>query len=212
MFLIVSIVQCQEANNSQRATEPSLDETQKWILQTFTSENAHRSDCQEYTPDLPGVNYGAYTSCFYTDYKNLTFAHCKMSFEIQHGQGGIKEGGPNYSPDDANSTVVLLDLSQIDPTSIKTENLRGTFGKLDKKTFYPNPATMIDVRFGTTNDLNSIVVTYPHASYSKDHPEEVHSCCGLGDAGITLEPNYAPRFVKAFRHAIDLCGGKPSTF
>jgi hypothetical protein len=45
----------------------------------------------------------------------------------------------------------------------------------------------------------------------KDH--ETNSRDKSYQAGIALDDvKYAPRFKKAFRHAVVLCGGRPSTY
>jgi hypothetical protein len=70
------------------------------------------------------------------------------------------------------------------------------------------------VSIQTTNDKDSIV-------------EKAHTPAGKGETirsmehevgfpypkgGIAVKPDYAPRFLKALRHAVELCGGKRSTF
>lgn len=211
-FLAAYLMEAQQAEYSQQRRTPSLEDTESWIKSTFTEENAGRSDCQEYDPGQPGVIYGPYASCTYSVYK-ISFDLCKVIIEVHQSTGGIGENGKK--PDVykfKHDSVVSFNLSDIDPTTIKLETPRGTYGDLNKKTHYDNPPSMVDVHFGTTNDLDRIQVQYPYSSYLKGQPEKIHACCGLGEWGIAVRPDYAPRFVKALHKAVELCDGKHSTF
>ena len=55
-------IRAQQAKNPQSEQKPSLEEAETWIKQTFTDDNVGSSDCQEYDPERPGVNYGPYAS------------------------------------------------------------------------------------------------------------------------------------------------------
>jgi hypothetical protein len=203
--------QGQQAGDPQQAQKPSLEDTETWIKQTFTDENAGSSDCEESDPDILGLNYGPYTSCRYSKYEQIRFAQCKVSFEIHHSTGGLGKGGFWHgAPDFKNDAIVSFSLRDIDPTTIKTSGLRGLYGDLKKKTFYKNEPWNVEVHFGTTNEDNKIEVEYPHGSTSGT-PSKVHDCCEFG-GGVTVRPEYAPRFVNALHNAVELCGGKPSTF
>jgi len=211
-FLAHHFLKAQQPEDSQQRETPSLIDTESWIKLTFTEETAGRSDCQEYDPEKPGVNYGPYASCTYSAYK-ISFEACKVTLEVHQSTGGTGVNG--QKPDEYNfkrDSVVSFNLGDIDPTTIKLGTPRGTYGDLKKKTHFDNPPSMVEVHFATSNNLDRIQVLYPYSSYLKDRPEKAHACCGMGEWGIAVKPDYAPRFVKALDHAVQLCGGKPSTF
>ena len=67
----------------------------------------------------------------------------------------------------------------------------------------------VSICFSTTNSENKIITTYENSQMEYKN----HDFCLVGaTSGITVRTEYAPRFVKALKHLIDLCGGKPSTF
>ena len=54
IILLISagrVIYAQHPSDSKQTPPPSLADTEKWIVQTFTSDNTGRSDCQEYNPD-----------------------------------------------------------------------------------------------------------------------------------------------------------------
>lgn len=211
MFLAAHSMQPQQSVDPQRKQRPSLDETEGWIKQTFTNENTGRSNCGEYDPNQPGVNFGSYTSCTYSAYK-ISFAACKVTLEVHESTGGFGENG--QKPDEYNfkrDSLVSFDLSDIDPNTIKPDAPYGTYGDLKKRTHFDNPPWNVDVHFRTTNDANKIEVDYPFGS-DPGKPNGVHTCCDYIGFGLAVRPDYAPRFVKALRNAVELCGGKSSTF
>lgn len=96
-------------------------------------------------------------------------------------------------------------LADIDPDNIQVENLgKGQFAKLF--------AGQAAVSFHTTNYAKKII----HSSRGPffpggpllQRPEEIPT----SDYTILTNDWFAPRFAKAFRHAVELCGGKRSSF
>lgn len=221
-FVIVLSVGCmihaQQAGNSHQSPRPSLDDTEKWIVQTFTSENTGASACEEYSDDTMGdvsVGYGPYMECYNTSYNNLSIDQCRVMFEIHKLHSALGKNGMHREVVDTMGKVVTFDLGDIDPTSILAGSPYGQFGNPGKKTYHDNPALYLDISIRTTNDFNRIAIEngLPRQPISERHkPEMLHTCCGLVENGITVSPEYAPRFIKAMRHAVELCGGKPSTF
>jgi hypothetical protein len=54
---------------------------------------------------------------------------------------------------------------------------------------------------------------FPNNSAYCDEPEHKETPLSLtSDSLVFHSPEYTERFIKAFRHAVELCGGKPSTF
>jgi hypothetical protein len=94
-----------------------------------------------------------------------------------------------------------FELGNIDPTSIKFEVL-------------PDPdAAQLDIR---TRDDAAKVTMDIFAEGEKDRTGiftyKQHDTHKVNHFHLLINPDYAPRVVKAFRHAVELCGGKPSTF
>jgi hypothetical protein len=90
---------------------------------------------------------------------------------------------------------VSFSLTDIDPTDIRVQNLgQGEF----KELFEGQSA----VRFHTTNYRKKII----HTSNNPLEP--------IPTADYTVFTNdwFAPRFAKAFKRAVELCGGQPSSF
>ena len=78
---------------------------------------------------------------------------------------------------------ITMDLKSIEPMRVRFTPVEG------------KPWAYVDI--GTTND------------------EETIQTPDRKTAGVALrfdEPDFAKRFAKALRHAVELCGGKPSTF
>jgi hypothetical protein len=221
-FIILISAECmihaQKAGYFQETPRPSLEDTAAWITQTFTDESTGRSDCNEFNYDGWGNvsdGPGPYMDCFNTSYDNLTINQCRVTFEIHKLRSVVEKSGMHHEVVETLGKTVTFDLGDIDPTSILAGSPYGRFGNLDKKTSNDNPPSYVDISIRTTNDFNRISVEngLPRQPISERHtPEMVHTCCGLLENGITVAPEYAPRFVKAFRNAVELCGGKPSTF
>jgi hypothetical protein len=64
----------------------------------------------------------------------------------------------------------------------------------------PTPGTVAQVKFGTRN--NAEVLTYTGNIVGK----------GANSEFTIDDADYPRRFAQAFRHGVELCGGKPSTF
>jgi hypothetical protein len=198
----------QQAENPKRQ-EPSLAETEEWITQTFTDMNTGKTLCGEFNSYVPSSEYGPDLSCNFEFY-TLEFDQCEVKFYTRYAHTLIN-AAQNIRElavrDQQMDYLLSFTLSDIDPTSISVTDLKqGSLGPLDKKTFHPN-IPYVAVNFRTTNDKNSMVESKPDGTGKM----AVHDCCTFG-SGIGMEPNYAPRFVRALRHAVELCGGKPSAF
>jgi hypothetical protein len=112
--------------------------------------------------------------------------------------------------DKKETTVLFFNLHDIEPSSLKATEPTGSFGLLEKKTWHHNEPSA-DVHFETTDNAETMVLVYPYS----DHPTKrykKHVCCDVIGSGIAMKPEYAARFVKALRHAVELCGGKASVF
>ena len=208
-WILTGAVLCvaQTPHSGTENSKPSLQETEKWISQTFTDENTGRVDCGEFDP-VTRSDYGAYTDCFYSSYA-IQFDECDVDLIIIK----TERTDPNkVNNDGRDDSIVSFSLRSIDPATIKMGEPQRQFGNSDKKRFHSNDIVYVNLLFGTTDQAKTIGVRYPHSGRdaSKVWPE--HECCGLLQPGVALKPDYAPRFMKAFKHAVELCGGKYSLF
>ncbi len=72
-----------------------------------------------------------------------------------------------------------------------------------------------DICLATTDSEPKMTLQYPYSTSStggNHKPYKIHELCGIINNFVTVQPDYAPRFVKALTHAVELCGGKSSTF
>jgi len=100
-----------------------------------------------------------------------------------------------------------FNLGDIDPTSIQTEQI--------EQRSNDTPYLYTYVHFGTTNGARRITAYGEYdpqlQKYTKVYPN-LHATMPPEGVGFSVTPEYAVRFTKALRHAIELCGGKPSAF
>jgi hypothetical protein len=111
-----------------------------------------------------------------------------------------------------------VNLADIDPTSIKASAIIHdwdiTTAKGPDQIDKDHPYVWVHIR--TANDADSVTEFTPvpndaasaSGRFKKTNFHEV----GFPPEGIAVEPEYAPRLISALRHAVELCGGKPSTF
>ncbi len=191
------------------AGAPSLADTEKWITNTF-SENSRAMFCREFNSSDGDSEYGENFYCRYQKYY-LDFEGCKVIFRTEYSHLGyiltrnpVSEGGD----DKDQTTEVIFNLGDIDPQTIQAGEPHGTFGRLDRKTVHGNDPH-VDVCLTTTDNNDTMTKIFPSSSKHESFKE--HTLCG-SENFVTLHPEYAPRFIKAFSHAVELCGGKPSAF
>lgn len=219
IMLIFSVcpLWAQQAKNPKQH-EPSLAETEEWITQTFSepkdsgNANTGRTSCVEINASAPASEFKPDVRCFFENYA-IEFDQCEVKLYTIHSHAFVdlaQSNGELVARDDEDQRadyLISFTLSDIDPTTISVIDLKvGSFGPLDKKTLHEN-IPYVGVNFRTTNDKNSMVVSKPDGTGKI----AVYDCCNFGK-GIGMNPNYAPRFVLALRHAVELCGGKPSAF
>jgi hypothetical protein len=191
----------------QRAT--SLAETEEWINQTFATDlNTGRAACNEFDPDKAGSEYGPGFYCLYEKY-SLDLKGCRVVLTISHSHRTHTLGLTDQE-DAKETTVISFNLHDIDPSTVRSGEPTGSFGPLGGKTFHDNIPS-VSVSFSTTNDADLMTLVYPHGHDPATQYKE-HKCCDSSGSGIDMKPEYAPRFVRAFRHTVELCGGKTSAF
>jgi len=112
-----------------------------------------------------------------------------------------------------------LSLCDVDPDSIKitTYDFRKDVGGCDdpeEVQLFGLDCTSAEIEFHVRNDAPKIkddsVTTYAELT-GKDHETQSHDLMSKGWF-LVDDAAYAQRFAKALRHAVELCGGKPSKF
>ena len=112
-----------------------------------------------------------------------------------------------------------LDLCDVDPDSIKLKTYdfhKDVFNCAEPEEVksYELNCTSAEVEFHTRNEIPKIkddsVTIYAELT-GKNHEAQQHGYMSKGWFMVD-DAAYAERFAKAFRHAIELCGGKSSKF
>ena len=199
--LVVSIVlgHLGSAQNTprQRQQNPTLAETKEWIGNTF-SRSSH---------------------IVHKGYELIEFDEpnhpCKLRFSVMDQIGQF----PSSQFEDSFRFVQFVDLSEIDPNSIKMGKVIHDWDMSTVKSpsqanyatgeVQDHPYVFVDMR--TVNDADIIFDSSRQIGKatrlsSKDH--EV----GFPNEGIAVDSEYAPRLINALRNAVEICGGKPSAF
>ena len=207
LIFSVCLLWAQRAENPKQQQEPSLAETEKWITQTF-GDGRHIvfKGFQEIDFALADIKRD-----------NFDDPRCYMQFSV------IDQVDINHllDPPAGNGLrfLQLIDLADIDPSSIKSGELIHDTDFMTSKdpNLVPDSTGAVKdhpyvfVTIKTTDNKNSIInYTYWTENGESTKYREMEHLVGF--PGIAVEPEYAPRFMKALRHAVELCGGKPSTF
>jgi hypothetical protein len=189
--------------SSARGAGPSLTDTLAWMDATYNPHNAN------------GGSYGHGLMEFYLSGKlakreTETFSYdgCQMTLHR------VQDPNSAAYSEMASSDVDSFNLGNIDPASIKMIRQASTAYGLscDLVPDLPCDTAEIDLE---TYDQAPLIEESDHTIFpklqGKDHESEFK-----GKTFVTLflvdDVNYATRFVEALRHAVELCGGKPSPF
>ena len=112
-----------------------------------------------------------------------------------------------------------LNLCDVDPSSIKTDtyDFHKAFGNCaepEEVRSYDLDCSSAEVEFHIRNEdpkiKDDFVTTFDELA-GKEHEAQGHSYASKGSF-IVDDATYAKRFAKAFKHAVELCGGKASKF
>lgn len=112
-----------------------------------------------------------------------------------------------------------LSLGDVDPNSIKIKTYdfhKDVFNCADSNEvkLYDLNCGSAEIEFQTRNEAPKIKddgVTIYAELKGKDHEAQIHEQVSEGWFSVD-DATYARRFAKAFRHAVELCGGKASRF
>lgn len=102
-----------------------------------------------------------------------------------------------FKPD----TELVFNLHDIDPSSIKST-----------PTWDSRIPWAVSIDFRATNDENLIGLALLYQGEKREKLHPVHALSEVLDGPIVMKPDYAPRFIKAFRTAVESCGGESSAF
>lgn len=108
-----------------------------------------------------------------------------------------RNAGPDFSITESFS------LADIDPADIQVEDVgEGEFSVKGE----------FSVRFHTTNYRKTIIDSSRGPFWPGGPPLKQPDRAKTSDYSFFTNFWFAPRFAKAFRHAVELCGGRPSSF
>ena len=181
--------------------EPTLAETLAWMDSTYNSHFGEGGAFGHGVREM--ANNG---KPFKRQTQSLKSVGCNMTLTTQDD--------PNVSTEIATTTVEAFNMRDIDSRSITLTKYDSQHGGLSCEAFQNLTCDMATLQFETRNQLP--LMTYQmHSVFpklkGKDHDSE-----GTGKSFVAQflldEVPYALRFEQAFRHAVSLCGGKPSTF
>jgi hypothetical protein len=180
---------------SAQSEGPSLSETLAWMDST-------------YNPHSNGGSWGHGRREIYGSGKLLSnhiasFEYDGCSMIITVTEDPID---PIYNKDYP-SISYKFNLGDIDPVSLRTIKSESWYGGIACNIGNDSACDLAEIDFQTHNQLPLIERDYPNS------PPEFRGVTHTMEADFILDDiPYSVRFARAFRHAVELCGGKPSTF
>ncbi len=186
----VGFCQLTQSGDTGKNSAPSLAATEKWIEQTF-GEGSH-------------IVYKGFQGIDFDNSKGGDPCYVTFTVTEQVDPTSIR-------------FYEFVSLADIDPTSIKAGDLIHDTDITTVKnpdlvnysTYEVKDHPYIFVTLRTTNDSNKVT---SHTKVNGEDLSVTEHELGYPQEGIAVNPEYAQRFIKAFRHAVDLCGGKASAF
>jgi hypothetical protein len=182
-----------------QAEGPSLTETLQWMDNTY---NRHGGS-------LGHGHWETYSAGKLFQRRDTQFIYdgCRMAVPVS---GGLLV--ENYQ----DSSKHTFNLDNIDPSSIHTRAHSSQTAGVACDAF-PSLGMTCDLAesiFETRNKIPLIDSEYRHIYPElKGADHETHSSDKTAETSIPFDDvNYAARFQNAFRHAVTLCGGRPSAF
>jgi hypothetical protein len=167
-----------------RKQRPSLAETQQWLANTF-SDGVFEATGRD---------------------SKITFNGCRA---VITGSTEFR-----YVEQTNHTTVPSTDsfnLGDLDPNNISVDNTAN--GSIDNTA--KNPAVVVNLPVNGRGGRVTEVLQLPARPNSTPTPKPDSSESDptyYYALRLSVAPEYAPRFIKAMRHAVELCGGKPSVF
>lgn len=182
-----------------RAEGPSLAETLQWMDNTY---NRHGGSFGHGHWETYSVG-----KLFQRRDTRLTYDGCKMTVSVS---GGLLVD--NYQ----DSSKHTFRLSDIDPISVRTRAYSSQLAGIACDAF-PSLGMVCDIAemsFETRNKVPLVESEYHHVYPElKGAEHDTYSRDKTNETSILIDDvKYAARFEAAFRHAVMLCGGRPSAF
>ena len=188
--------------SSAHADNPSLSDTLSWMDNTY---NPHSNG--------GAWGHGRVETFFQSklstrETTTFTYDGCKMSIQSnQDPEGSVYS--EMYSSD-----IAKFDLKNIDPGSLKLFGFKSQYGGIACDLYADEDCDIVKLEFETRNEL-PLIDSDSHATFPKITGKEHEGKSSIKRISAQFnidDPQYAKRFIVAFRHAIELCGGHASTF
>jgi hypothetical protein len=194
-----------------------LSETLTWMHNTYNPQSVTRAPGhgRMTTYEPASSNDRSTRPLFFGTNITFTYDGCNITLNVEADPAGTLSRHTML-----HNSVVRFNLHEIDPQSI-TMLTTSSDGKGDCETLKPDEPAHLDnycdgamIKFRTHGEAPLIVeqihTIYPDLKGS-DHDarstvKETAAYLGVDDIA------YGSRFAKAFRHAVELCGGTPETF
>jgi hypothetical protein len=175
---------------------PSLADTLGWIRDTLQNDPGAGYSFSIAFQVMGANGWGSHLSSYSLHQEQGCQVVLVAKDTAQSGSDGIY--GSTQAPYTASSTY-SLDLSEVDPKSVSS--LAGQTQINPSTTISGGDVTYSQLLFKATG--NRLVFDRSGSAPSKS---------AIFDAFRVRSPETAARLVNAFKHAIELCGGKPSAF
>jgi hypothetical protein len=225
--VVLSFILFGIASQAQHKPSISLQDTETWMAHTVNSATLAPRDSHGWFIEntTENLSHSRTSIVFGPDSEHLdakqTGCYAKIAEITELTHIPVKEI-PGKSGNEGHTMyrVLQFSLKDIDPSRVKTKR-----DEIDPK-YRPHVVGAI-VEFWTTDDKS--VIRKQSAVWKVDSiyytsNENLVSCTGPDKGCATKEASietgdltvdsleFAQRFAKAFRHAVELCGGKPSAF
>ena len=171
---------------SQRRDNPTVKETLRWMQTTLESGAGDYSVGHEVR-----------------SVRLEDFVGCKVHLSYSTHQEPYANGEPAPEPNKTYHVDYFFGLGDIDPTNVTFSKGSGLHAGDDG--LYESPS-FLTIR--TRNDEKKITIRLPWQSEADSKPEDTSLILSLD----SVDQDYIARFAKAFKHAVEACGGKPSLF
>jgi hypothetical protein len=179
-------VPIQARAQTQRRNNPTVRETLRWMQ---TSLDAGGGD----------YSVGHETRSVRLE----DFVGCKVHFSYSTHQEPYMNGEPAPEPNKTYHVDYFFGLGDIDPNNITF--LKGSGLHAGDDGLYESPS-FLTIR--TRNDEKKITSRYSWQSEVNDKPDDIYVMFTVD----SIDNDYVGTFAKAFKHAVEACGGKPSFF
>lgn len=240
-FALSLCAPCFAQAKPQAEPQPTLQETFDWMTSTLRpSEGNNWYIHRPYSQPYPKQWIEEDINPFHQEIiKEISHDKCRMRVvvDVIDNDMGTLLGLQLYETE-----TDTFELKDIDPSTIKVTNSCEPIETATGKTapFNCDDEAGLQMEFGTRNAQPSIHREGVNSSYQSQHgikkpvngidqlckadpkypycPSAMKSNAKDEPTNVTSDtpvfhtPAYTKRFIKAFRHAVELCGGKPSTF